>query len=270
MINATLQVGAVEQELTVSAAAPIIDTVDLLRRPGGQHRRRRAHAAQRPQFLAAHRADPRRHLQARRPGHAHRRQFDPLLRRRRQRQRRRHNQTGWFLDGAFITEMQTGGTLIQPNVDALQEFKVQGGNMDAEYGHTPNAINATMRSGNNQFHGTLFEFLRNSAFDARNFFYLPPAGSTQTKDPLRRNEYGFTFGGPIVKNKTFFFADLEKTGLLQGVDFNNVVPSPALRRRQLQLSGDRGQAADRSADPPALRRQRHPARAAFRRRRCSS
>ena len=82
-----------------------------------------------------------------------------------------------------------------------------------------------MRSGTNQFHGTVFEFLRNSSLDARNFFYLPPAGSTQSKDPLRRNDYGFTFGGPIVKNKTFFFADLEKTGLLQGVDFNNVVPS---------------------------------------------
>lgn len=135
------------------------------------------------------------------------------------------NQVGWFLDGAFITEMQTGGTLIQPNVDALQEFKVQSGNMSAEYGHTPNVVNVTSKSGSNQFHGSAFEFLRNSAFDARNFFYVPPIGSTQGIEPLRRNQYGFAVGGPIRRDKTFFFADLERTGLLQGIDFNNIVPS---------------------------------------------
>ena len=139
------------------------------------------------------------------------------------------NQTGWFLDGAFITEMQTGGTLIQPNVDALQEFKVEGANMEAEYGHTPNVVNATLKSGTNQFHGTAFEFLRNSAFDARNFFYVPPKGSNLAIEPLRRNQYGFTVGGPIRRDKTFFFADLERTGLLQGADFNNIVATEAQR-----------------------------------------
>ena len=135
------------------------------------------------------------------------------------------NETGWALDGAFITEMQSGGTMIQPTVDALQEFKVEGANMTAEYGHTPNMVNVTMKGGTNEFHGSLFEFVRNSAFDARNFFYIPPVGSNLTKEPLRRNQYGFTFAGPIVRNKTFFFSDWERTGLLQGVDFSNVVPS---------------------------------------------
>lgn len=153
------------------------------------------------------------------------------------------NQTGWFLDGAFITEMQTGGTLIQPNVDALQEFKVESGNMEAQYGHSPNLVNATLRSGTNQYHGTVFEFLRNSAFDARNFFYLPPPGSGQSNEPLRRNQYGFTFGGPLVRDKTFFFADMEKTGLLQGIDTNNVVASLA------QRAGDFGALSKRIVDP---------------------
>ena len=139
------------------------------------------------------------------------------------------NQTGWYLDGAFITEMQTGGTLIQPNVDALQEFKVESSNMSAEYGHTPNVVNVALKSGTNSFHGTAFEFLRNSAFDAKNFFYVPPVGSTQKIEPLRRNQYGFAVGGPIRHDKTFFFADFEKTGLLQGIDFNNIVPSLAER-----------------------------------------
>ncbi len=139
------------------------------------------------------------------------------------------NMIGWFLDGAFITEMQRGGTMIQPNVDALQEFKVESANTAAEYGHTPNVVNVALKSGTNSLHGTAFEFLRNSAFDARNFFYKPPVGSTQGIEPLRRNQYGFAIGGPIRKDKTFFFADLERTGLLQGIDFNNIVPSLAER-----------------------------------------
>lgn len=139
------------------------------------------------------------------------------------------DQTGWYLDGAYISEVQQGGTLIQPNVDAIQEFKVEGANMPAEFGHSPNVVNVTLKSGTNQFHGTAFEFLRNSAFDARNFFYIPPVGSNETTEPLRRNQYGFALGGPIRHNKTFFFVDLEKTGLLQGIDFSNVVPSEAQR-----------------------------------------
>lgn len=140
--------------------------------------------------------------------------------------------TGWALDGAFISEMQTGGTLIQPNIDAIQEFKVEGSNMSAEYGHTPTVVNATMKSGTNQYHGTLFEFVRNDKFDARNFFYVPPPGSHQSKDPLRRNQYGGTFGGPIRKDRTFFFLDLERTSVREGQDFNNVVPN------QDQRNGD--------------------------------
>jgi len=137
--------------------------------------------------------------------------------------------TGWSLDGSNITEMQTGGTLIQPNVDAIQEFKVEGSNMPAEYGHTPTVINATLKSGTNQYHGTVFEYLRNDKLDARNFFYIPPPGSTQGKDPLHRNQYGFTFGGPLRKDKTFFFADLERTNVREGQDFNNVVPTAEQR-----------------------------------------
>ena len=135
------------------------------------------------------------------------------------------DQTGWMLDGAFITEMQSGGTMIQPDIDALQEFKVEGAMLPAEFGLTANMVNVTTKSGTNQFHGTVFEFLRNSALDAKGFFYVQPLGSNQTKEPLRRNQYGFTFGGPIVKNRVFFFTDYERTGLLEGLDFSNVVPT---------------------------------------------
>lgn len=78
--------------------------------------------------------------------------------------------TGWSLDGANVTNFELGGTLILPNVDAIQEFTVLSGNMPPEFGHTPNMVVASLKSGTNSYHGTLFEFLRNEKLDARNFF----------------------------------------------------------------------------------------------------
>ncbi|ADW70819.1 TonB-dependent receptor [Granulicella tundricola] len=137
--------------------------------------------------------------------------------------------TGWYLDGANITEFQLGGTIIQPNVDALQEFKVESGNMGADYGHSPTVINATLKSGTNKFHGVLYEFLRNNALDAKNYFFVPPTGSTQRDEPLHRNQFGFAVGGPIYRDKTFFFVDLQETLFSQAQNFNSVVPTAAQR-----------------------------------------
>src|SRR5437867_7621693 len=138
-------------------------------------------------------------------------------------------QTGWSLDGANITEPQLGGTAVQPNVDAIQEFKVECGNMSAEFGHTSNMVTATIKSGTNQFHGDLFEFVRNDKFDARNFFFSAPPGSSLKKDILKRNQFGGTIGGPIKRDKAFFFADYEGTMVRQALVFSNVVPSVAMR-----------------------------------------
>jgi hypothetical protein len=129
---------------------------------------------------------------------------------------------GWLLDGTDITEYEQGGTNVQPNVDALEEFKVMSANMPAEYGHTPNFVSAIMKSGTNHFHGTLFEFIRNDKLDARNFFAV-------TKNPLRRNQYGGTVGGPIKRNKVFFFADMERTNQRQAQVFNDILPTAAMR-----------------------------------------
>ena len=129
---------------------------------------------------------------------------------------------GWLLDGTDITEYEQGGTNVQPNVDALLEFKVLSANMPAEYGHTPNFVSATTKSGTNQFHGTLFEFIRNDKLDARNFF-------AATKNALRRNQFGGTVGGPILKNKVFFFADMEQTEQREAQVFNDVLPTAAMR-----------------------------------------
>lgn len=131
--------------------------------------------------------------------------------------------TGWSLDGANVTNFELGGTLVQPNVDAIQEFSVAAGNMSPEYGHTPNMINASLKSGTNAFHGSLFEFLRNDKLDARNFFLKDVV-------PLKRNQFGGTLGGPVWRDRVFFFSDFQGTRLRQGTSFNYVVPSVAERQ----------------------------------------
>ena len=137
--------------------------------------------------------------------------------------------TGWALDGANITEAQLGGTIIQPSVDALQEFRVEGANMSAEYGHTPTLVNATLKSGSNHFSGDAYWYLRNNAMDARNFFFIPPPGINQRNEPLHRNQVGGILGGPIKRDKTFFFVDFESTQLSKAQNFNSVVGSSAQR-----------------------------------------
>ncbi len=130
---------------------------------------------------------------------------------------------GWLMDGADITEYEQGGTNIQPNVDALAEFKVFSANMPAEYGHTPNVVSVTMKSGTNSFHGTAYEFIRNDIIDAHNYF------ATTSKNILKRNQFGGTLGGPIKKDKVFFFTDLEASRQSQGITFSDIVPSLAMR-----------------------------------------
>jgi outer membrane receptor protein involved in Fe transport len=98
--------------------------------------------------------------------------------------------------------------VISPSVDAIQEFKVQTTNYSAEFGRNlGGVVNVVIKSGSNEFHGGAFEFLRNEAFNARNFFQAPG-----TKIAVfRRNQFGALLGGPIVKNKTFFFVNYEGT-----------------------------------------------------------
>ncbi len=122
---------------------------------------------------------------------------------------------GWSLDGVDITEYEQGGTNVQPNVDSLAEFKVFGANMPASYGFTPNVVSATMKSGANAFHGTAFEFLRNDIADAHNYF------ARTNKNILRRNQFGGVIGGPIRRDKVFFFTDFEATRQSSGIVYNN-------------------------------------------------
>ena len=140
----------------------------------------------------------------------------------------RPQQNNYRLDGISLNDYANGapGSVLGGNlgVDAIQEFSVLTSNYSAEYGKTSGGVvNAITRSGTNDFHGSAYEFLRNSALDARNYFEDPTAG----KAPFKRNQFGGGIGGPIVKNKTFFFADYEGIRQAKGISNVDFVPSTA-------------------------------------------
>src|SRR5262249_18868216 len=109
----------------------------------------------------------------------------------------------YVLDGSSITTPRRGQLFTQPNLDAIQEFKVQTSGLSAEFGRTTGGVvNATLKSGTNSFHGNLFEFHRNSSMNARNFF-------SATNPKLIQNQFGGMVGGPIVRDRLFFFMDTE-------------------------------------------------------------
>ena len=145
------------------------------------------------------------------------------------------------LDGVDVSDAEMGTLQFTNfNLDAIAEFKVQQNNYSAQYGQGAGTITQIVsKSGTNQFHGSLFEFVRNNAFDARNFF-----GSTVA--PFRRNEFGGTFGGPIKKDKTFFF--VQYAGLRQrlGEPNNAAVPTPAERTGAVTIPDP----SSTSATPP--------------------
>ncbi len=134
------------------------------------------------------------------------------------------------LDGIPNTSPQFNQYAIIPSIDAVQEFKVETSNMPAEFGRTGGGVvNVTMRSGTNQFHGTLYDFLRNSAFDASNWFNN---ANGQASAPLRLNQFGASIGGPIRRDKTFFFFNYE--GIRRSRGETNLFTVP----RQDQRRGD--------------------------------
>jgi len=136
-----------------------------------------------------------------------------------------------LIDGVAATSYEPNTAintlLYTPSVDAVQEFKIMQNNYTAEEGFTGNTyINMVLRSGTNSFHGSVYEFLRNDKLDANNFFTNRAGGKIPA---LRRNQYGGTFGGPIKKDRTFFFFDWDGTREHSGQTHNAGVPSAAMR-----------------------------------------
>jgi len=131
------------------------------------------------------------------------------------------------VDGIVMTNTRSAYVNSYPSIDAIEEFRVQTGNFSAEYGFSAGTnINVQLKSGTNQFHGSVFEFIRNDAVDARNYFRVAPL----KKNVLKQNQFGATLGGPIYRDKTFFFASYEGLRSIAEVPSLSNVLTSAQRR----------------------------------------
>jgi hypothetical protein len=136
--------------------------------------------------------------------------------------------TAYELAGAQLL-----GETVKPSIDAIQEFKVQTNSYAPEYGRAMGSvINVTTKSGTNDLHGTAFEFLRNEKLDAKNFFDPPD----RPKPPFKRNQYGFSIGGPLLipklidgRNRFFWFGDYEGTRIRESSTTNSTIPTLRMR-----------------------------------------
>jgi hypothetical protein len=152
----------------------------------------------------------------------------------------REDANDFLLDGVYDGDPKLNGVAVTPPVDAVREFEVLSSTYDASFGRNGGGqVSVVLRSGGNQFHGTAYEFFRNAVFDARNYF--APSDTPAPQD--QRNQFGGTLGGPIVKNRTFFFADYQGTRDNTGITQVTNVPTLAER------TGDFSQSSLPAIDP---------------------
>jgi len=142
------------------------------------------------------------------------------------------NGNAWLIDGIDNNEYTFNTVIVMPTLESVREFKVLTGTYSAEFGRGFGVVSVSTRSGGKEYHGTVFEYLRNDVFDARPYFLLP----TQKKTPLRRNQFGAAFGGPVKipwlydgQNRTFFFADYAGLREVKGSPYVNTVPTAKTR-----------------------------------------
>jgi hypothetical protein len=150
---------------------------------------------------------------------------------------------GFTVNGSDAEEDVNSGTAIIPNLDSIAEFRILTNNFDAESGgHSGGQVTVITKSGTNRFHGSAFEFLRNTNLDARNYF-------SPTRGRFDQNQFGGTFGGPVQKNKVFFFADYQGTRLTQGIDTGQI-PIPSGLDRSGNLLDLAGSLTNTVTSPP--------------------
>jgi hypothetical protein len=141
----------------------------------------------------------------------------------------RESANGFMVNGTDVQEHMNGGTSVIPNLDSIQEFRVLTTNFDPEYGnYNGGMINVVTKPGSDSYHGNLFEFLRNTVLDSKNYF-------AAARGVFRQNQFGGTVGGPVKRQKIFFFADYQGTRTAQGVT-SPVTSVPSLADRTGNLS----------------------------------
>ncbi len=141
----------------------------------------------------------------------------------------RAQSTDWLLDGNDNNELTAGGIAILPSIDAIQEFKVLTYNYSAEYGTRAGpTVLVTTKSGTNKFHGSAFEFFRNTKLDARSYF-------ASSREQFNLNQFGGSLGGPIKNDKTFFFVDYQAKMQRHGIPFVGLIPTQAMKNGDYSL-----------------------------------
>jgi hypothetical protein len=160
----------------------------------------------------------------------------------------RVSNNNFLLNGVDNNEFGLGGVVVLPAPDAIQEFRTEENSMSAEFGRGGAAVNVVLKSGTNNVHGGVYEFIRNDKLDAVNYF-------NQGKQPFKRNQFGAFIGGPIKKNKTFLFGDYEGSRLRESQPFISTVPTAAERAGDFRdrLTGQLfSPCGDTSAGDPAF------------------
>jgi len=141
----------------------------------------------------------------------------------------RESSNGFMVDGIDVQEHMNGGTSIVPNLDSIDEFRVLTNNFDPEYGnYNGGMVTVVTKSGSDSFHGNAFEFLRNTNLDARGYF-------DPSRAAFRQNQFGGTLGGPIKRQKIYFFSDYQGTRTTEGVE-TGLISVPSVQDRQGNLS----------------------------------
>ena len=136
----------------------------------------------------------------------------------------RESSNGFMVNGSNVEEGKNNGAAVVPNLDSIAEFRIITNNFDAEYGnYSGGQINVATKSGTNGLHGTAFDFLRNTALDAKNYFAL----ATDPTPVFRQNQFGGTLGGPIKRDKVFFFVDYQGTRRTQAATVQESLPTQA-------------------------------------------
>ncbi len=154
----------------------------------------------------------------------------------------RETANGFTVNGSNVEEDVNMGTAIVPNLDSIEELRVLTNNFDAQHGnYSGSQVIVVTKSGGNRFHGDGFEFLRNTDLDARNYFSADRAA-------FRQNQFGGTLGGPIKRDRAFFFADYQGTRMTQGVE-TGLIPVPSGDARTGDLSGVAGSLAGKVNGP---------------------
>ena len=188
----------------------------------------RGAAAERPQLRDPRLPRPRRHARpVRREPLGRLAPSTPAARRTSTRSGSQANANAWLIDGIDNNEYTFNTVIVMPSVESVREFKVLTGTFSAEFGRGAGVVSVSTKSGNNEYHGTAFEYLRNDTFDARNFFARVPDGCP--KPPLDRHQYGAQLSGPIIKNRTFFMVDFAGLNEKRGITTVNTVPTAATR-----------------------------------------